>query len=407
MTCHYFNEALLMNQVIGPSLEPRELSKNAKEMLQLRDQVLSEWGKRLRETVAEAENLPPPILINTLPVLYQNIVEAIAPEYPRTTAGSNTVASEHGGERARLTHYNVQSVISEYQLLRGAIFDVLKLNNVELEKRESDIVNEWIDGAIRESVTAFVLAEAALRERFFAMLTHDLRNPLAAAYASSELIRRLADTPKVQDLADRITANLSRMDAMIKDLLDAAVFHAGERLSLHLEKWDMLDLAKEVCDQFAVIHGPRFRLAGTSATGYWDRNTLKRAVENLIGNAAKYGQAESLITLTITSAHGRMMLTVHNIGEPMPPEEIECVFQVFQRAVAAKEGDKRGWGIGLPYVRSVAESHGGSVTADSAIERGTTFAIDIPIDARPYQNAPTLGTHATEVQNEEDRPQGG
>jgi signal transduction histidine kinase len=86
-----------------------------------------------------------------------------------------------------------------------------------------------------------------------------------------------------------------------------------------------------------------------------------------------------------------MLLSVHNEGEPIPLEQIECIFQVFRRAVAAKEGNKEGWGIGLPYVRNVAESHGGSVAVDSAAGRGTTFLIDIPTDSRPFQNAPTLG----------------
>ena len=87
----------------------------------------------------------------------------------------------------------------------------------------------------------------------------------------------------------------------------------------------------------------------------------------------------------------RMILSVHNEGEPIPADKSRCIFQVFRRADAAKEGNKDGWGIGLPYVRSVAESHGGSVAVDSEVSRGTTFMIDIPVDATPYQDAPTVG----------------
>jgi signal transduction histidine kinase len=81
---------------------------------------------------------------------------------------------------------------------------------------------------------------------------------------------------------------------------------------------------------------------------------------------------------------------VHNEGDPIPPNELESIFQVFRRAAAAKESEKRGWGIGLPYVRGVAESHGGSVLIDSAPGRGTTLSVDMPVDARPFRNAPTL-----------------
>ena len=86
--------------------DPGKLSPNGRRMLALRDEVLEEWIKRLRQTVKEAERLPEPILINTFPSLYDNLAEAISPGHPRATANEgNTVASEHGSERARLTNY--------------------------------------------------------------------------------------------------------------------------------------------------------------------------------------------------------------------------------------------------------------------------------------------------------------
>jgi signal transduction histidine kinase len=128
------------------------------------------------------------------------------------------------------------------------------------------------------------------------------------------------------------------------------------------------------------------------AKGWWDREAIKRAIENMVGNAVKYGAPHTPIRLKVESQNERVFLSVHNQGDPIPPEQIEGIFQVFGRAVAAKEGNKEGWGIGLSYVRNVAESHGGSVAVDSAAGRGTTFMIDIPKDATPFKDAPTLGT---------------
>lgn len=365
-------------------------------MLGLRDQVLSEWVKRLRQTVKEAEHLPHPILINTFPVLYDNLAEAITPEYPRTTVDEgNTVAAEHGGERARLTNYNAHSVISEYQILRWTIFDVLKLNGVQLNDSEVSVLNASIDGSIRKSVAAFALAQVALRERFVAALTHDLRNPLSNAHIAAQLIECSSDLTKIKEFAGQIIGNLSRMNRMIQDLLDSAQFQTGERLQLRLEEFDMQEVVKEVCDQFTVAHGPRFQLVEFSENmirGWWDQEAIKRAIENIIGNAMKYSAPDTPIRIKADSQNERMILAVHNEGEPIPPEQIESIFQVFTRAVAAREGNKEGWGVGLAYVRSVAESHGGSVTVNSAVNRGTTFTIDIPVDARPYQDAPTLST---------------
>ncbi len=373
------------------NINPERLSPTARRMLELRDEVLAEWAERVRQSVKEAERLPHPILINTFPSLYDNIAEAITPGYPRATGDeSNTIAMEHGGERARLTNYNVHSVISEYQILRWTILAVLKTNDVQLTEEEVFLINASIDESIRGAVNAFALAQAMLRERFIAALSHDLRNPLSNAHTAAHLIERSSDSSKIKELAEKITENLMRMDGMIQDLLDSVRFQAGERLQLRLEEFDVQDLAKEVCGQFTFTCGPRFQLIDRSARVWWDREAIKRAIENLIGNAVKYGAPDTPVRIKIDPVQGRVMISVHNEGEPIPPEQTEGLFQIFRRAGAAKSGNKEGWGIGLPYVRSVAESHGGSVAVDSGAYRGTTFMIDIPADARPYQDAPTL-----------------
>jgi signal transduction histidine kinase len=373
------------------NIDPDKLSPTARRMLKLREEVLMEWVKRLRQTIKEAENLPQPILINTFPSLYDNLAEAITPGYPRATGNEgNTVAAEHGGERARLTHYNLHSVISEYQILRWTILDVLKLHGVLLNDNEVFVIHVSIDGSIRESVNAFVLAQTALRERFAAALTHDLRNPLSTAHMSAELIRQSSDLPKIKEFAGIIIDNVRRMDGMLHDLLDSVTFQGGERLQLRLEEFDIQEVMKEVCDQFAITHGPHLHILGTAVRGWWDREAIKRALENMAGNALKYGARDTPIRIKADARGGRMVLSVHNEGEPIPADQIESIFQVFERATAAKEGNKKGWGIGLSYVRNVAESHGGSVTVDSAVQRGTTFLIDIPVDARLFQDAPTL-----------------
>jgi signal transduction histidine kinase len=149
-------------------------------------------------------------------------------------------------------------------------------------------------------------------------------------------------------------------------------------------------VAREIHEQSTAVHGPRLKIIGEPVRGWWDEDAIRRSLENLIGNAVKYGANNTPITIRIASYHGRVMLSVHNEGKAIPSDQLETVFQVYQRAKLAREGSTLGWGIGLPYVRSVGESHGGSIGVDSDDERGTTFIIDIPVDARPFQNAPTL-----------------
>jgi signal transduction histidine kinase len=371
---------------------PGNLSLLSRRMLALREVVFAEWEARVRATVKGANSLPHPILLNTLPTLYENIAEALTPDYPRTSASVATPsgALEHGGERARLTRYEANAVISEYQILRSTIIDVLKQHGVPISDDEMQIISSSIDASIRESVTAFTLAQSAFREQFVASLAHDLRNPLAAATMAAQLISHTKDAEKLNSIGVKIIENLGRIDQMIRDLLDTVMFQGGERLVLHPSNFDIAEVVGEVCEQSAAVHGPRFEMVGASITGWWGRDAIKRALENMISNAVKYGAPGTPICITFKEYHGRVLLSVHNEGEAIPPDQVETIFQVFRRAKAAKHGNQQGWGIGLPYVRSVAESHGGSIDVDSAKERGTTFSIDIPVDSRPFQNAPTL-----------------
>lgn len=368
-----------------------KLSPTSRKMLALRDVVLLQWEQKLRAAIEQARNISHPVLIDTIPLFYENIAKALTPACGRRNGVQSTsIAHEHGGERARLTGYDPLAVIIEFRIFRETVFDVLHRGGVSLDHREAAIINSSIDTALTEAINTFSMVRAALREQFSAALTHDLRNPLHSARVTSELMLRLDDPEKMKALAARVIVNLQRMDGMIQALLDSMLFESGERLQLKLRHFDLLETVNEVVEECTIRHGPRFEVLGKTVTGWWDRDAIKRALENVLGNAVKYGQPHTPVRIKLDAVEGRMLISVHNEGDPIPLEEQESIFQVFRRAVSAKDSEKRGWGIGLPYVRGVAESHGGSIVVDSAAERGTTFVIDIPIDARPFQNAPTL-----------------
>ena len=84
-------------------------------------------------------------------------------------------------------------------------------------------------------------------------------------------------------------------------------------------------------------------------------------------------------------AHGdRAVITVHNEGPHIPPAKQDLLFRPFVRVVEKESRKKRGWGLGPTMVRGMAEGHGGSVSVDSAPDRGTTFRLELPLDARPF-----------------------
>jgi signal transduction histidine kinase len=353
------------------------------------ERILSVWEERLRKEVAAAAREPHLILINTIPVVLDQLAEAFSPEHPRRTATQgSTVAHEHGGERVRLTHFRLEDLIAEYKILRQVLFEVLEEAG-PLSAGERTTLNISVDQAILEACTGYALVQSRFRDQFFATVAHDLRNPLNVAQSSAGLILRDPLSERVTHWATRIVENTSRVDRMVQDLLDAMRVEAGARLPIEIKPCDLVEVVGQTLERLETEYGERFVLvAPKPVRGYLAPDALERAVENLASNAVKYGAPSHPITVAVREAHGRAILTVHNHGPHIPAEEQENLFRAFQRLTEAETSGKRGWGLGLAQVRAVAEAHGGSIGVDSLPERGTTFVIDIPVDARPYQKNP-------------------
>ena len=366
-------------------------STASQKMRALRHEVFAEWELRVRGGCEDVNRLKQPILLNTLPAFFDNMAESIAPEFMRINAGpAAAMAIEHGSQRARLTNYDPRKIILDFQLLRAALLDVMKRNGVALNQDELQIIESYIEDAIRESVTGYVVAVSAMREQVIAAILHDFRGPLAVVSASAQLIGHKAESPETKARAGTILKNTGRMDEMIHALLDVMAVQGGARLALKLFNFDLLELVKFVVAQAEIAHGPRFNITGASVEVFWSHEEVLRTLENLICNAVKYGAPNTRISIKLGHIGERLLLSVHNEGNPIPPDECESIFEIFQRARAARQSNKEGWGIGLPFVRSVAKSHGGSCLVDSSLERGTTFFVDMPIDARPFQDAQIL-----------------
>ncbi|HBF49715.1 MAG TPA: hypothetical protein DDX04_04330 [Massilia sp.] len=188
------------------------------------------------------------------------------------------------------------------------------------------------------------------------------------------------DDPGIINLAQRICRKLGDADAMIQTLLDAAVLTGRQKLALHPAPFDILELVEEVCADLPLL-GQGVEVNGESVHGHWCRVSLKRVLENLLSNAQKYGVRSASIKVIVRRDDHLMLLSVHNEGPPIPKSEMARLFKPYQRI---EDIDVKGWGLGLPYVQHVAESHGGSVIVDSVDGKGTTFTVSLPIDSRAY-----------------------
>lgn len=231
--------------------------------------------------------------------------------------------------------------------------------------------------------------ERDLRARFVSLLAHDLRGPLSAATIATALIdRRLEQLGQRRDPAARIKRNLDHIERMVRDLLDTSRLQAGHPLTLRLAEEELGEIVGEVVEELNAMHEGRVHLnMGERIEGVWGADELRRAIWNLVANALKYGDASAPVTVTVTGGAGRASISVHNHGNPISAEDRSRIFEPFARTLSAEGDSQLGWGLGLTLVRGCAEAHGGRIHVESSVEMGTTFVLDLPIDARPYQGA--------------------
>ncbi|MFZ6182470.1 ATP-binding protein [Nannocystis pusilla] len=231
-----------------------------------------------------------------------------------------------------------------------------------------------------------VETERKLRERFTAVLAHDLRGPLSTAKMSTQLLKRLDDDAAQRPgLIDRIDRNLDVIDRMIRDLLDISRMRAGRRLPLRIDWCDLRTLAEEVVEDLRLVHDSRLEVEGAhDLRGMWSRDELKRALWNLAENGIKYGAPAKPITIRLTRRDDEAEVQVHNFGPAIPVANREHIFDPFAQGRAAPRVGES-WGLGLALVRACAEAHGGTVSVESDEIDGTTFTMVLPLDARPHQ----------------------
>lgn len=356
------------------------LSAEAKALLSMRQAVFDRWEATVRSQIKGAAELLGPALTDNLPALYDNLAEAISPDIARRTATEHTTAAKaHGSERARLTCFGPDEVLREYQLFRDAIRQEAHARGAFWSDQIWAAIGRSIEIAACESLHEYANTQEALRRRMAAALSHDMRNPLSVINAGAQLIARCNDVAVSRGLAEKLQRQATRLESMMAELLEALTVVRDELPALALACFDMKDFTLDVAQQFEA-GGARLVVTGESVVGYWVAPAMRRALENLVANAVKYGDGGE-VHITTTTTRGRVSLSVHNTGPVIPAERQEQIFGYLYRYGGP---GTVGWGIGLPFVRGVAEGHGGSVSVDSSVERGTTFTIDMPVDCRPF-----------------------
>jgi signal transduction histidine kinase len=253
--------------------------------------------------------------------------------------------------------------------------------------------------------TAAARADAMrAREDFISIASHELRTPLTALQLQIQRLRRMTRpgagaSPSVEDMgtaADVAARQVARMTDLTEVLLDLARLRAGD-LQLAREPTDLVSLVRESADavegalarKAVPPSSPTFELrTGAPIVGDWDRTRLRQVLENLLGNATKYGGSHTVV-VTARATERTATVEIEDHGPGIAEADQERIFQRFQRAAAGSSNAPPGFGLGLHIGREIVEAHGGSLRVSSRPGAGTTFVISLP--RYPLRKRPLLG----------------
>ena len=220
------------------------------------------------------------------------------------------------------------------------------------------------------------------RDDFLVLAAHELRTPLTALQLMADrVLRRGRDGARAGDTVgdDALARQVRRLSALVERMLDALHIRA-EGLSVALGSCDLSAIAKNRVEERRKV-APRPKCAITvggepAVVGHWDRARVAQLVDELLGNAIKFGGGKP-IEVTVGRDTTDAVLTVRDHGIGIPADRLSAIFSPFERSVPKENFG--GLGLGLFIAKAIVEAHRGSIVATSHPGEGTAIVVRLPL----------------------------
>lgn len=264
----------------------------------------------------------------------------------------------------------------------------------------------WIRGrrliqAIANDITERKRAEEKLKEtmelksQFISTVSHELRTPLTCIKGAVEaVLEGVAGqiNDKQRHFLDIVKRNIERLSMLINDVLDFQRLESG-RSKIDIKENDIREVVKSIDETMSLAakqKGLNFamELDGNLPRAWFDSNKIIQVLTNLIGNAIKFTPIGGSVTVSILRQGDEMLLRIRDTGMGIPKEDLPKIFDRFYR-VPRPGKEIQGTGLGLSIVQKIVDLHRGRIEVESEPEKGTTFTIFMPLDARvPHEMLP-------------------
>ncbi|MDN8616060.1 PAS domain S-box protein [Variovorax ginsengisoli] len=319
---------------------------------------------------------------------------ANAPRQEAETATFNErAADERFHQRKDGTRFWGSGVLMRMHDESGRVIGFVKVLQDQTVAREAQAALERSQSNLLEALRQNEHARAELesadaaKDRFIAVLSHELRNPLASMASASDLLAGdQADADERRRAAQVVQRQVRSMKLLVDDLLDVSRLAIGQ---LELRRLDvtvanLVGAAVETAIPLieAAGHTLKIELPSTPVHVHVDPLRIGQALVNLLANAARYTPAGGALLLAAQSEADSVRISVVDNGVGMEPETIARIFELYAQGPAATDRANEGLGIGLALVRSIVEQHGGRIEAFSdGLGRGSRFSVTLPLAA--------------------------
>ena len=240
----------------------------------------------------------------------------------------------------------------------------------------------------------------AHKDQFIAVLSHELRNPLAPIRNVVEILRqRIFDDPALQRVLSMLERQVRVLTRLVDELLDVARITTG-RVEIRRELVEarvVLERAAEMARPGIEARKHQLRVTVPQEPIWLDGDPirLEQVVVNLLDNAAKYTAPGGSIWLTAAREGPEVTIRARDTGQGIEPETLTRIFELFWRADPAYDRVESGMGVGLALARKILAMHGGTIEAHSAgCGQGSEFIIRLPAATRRTQQVPELAAEA-------------
>jgi signal transduction histidine kinase len=235
-----------------------------------------------------------------------------------------------------------------------------------------------------------------IRRDLIAWVSHDLQTPLASMQAIVEALEDgvVEDTQTEQRYLATLQKGIRELSELIDDLFQMTQLEAGG-LELDYNSSSLVDLLSDTLESFRVLASQKgVDLTASIAPGidiiYMDTRRIGRVLNNLIGNALHYTPPGGKVQVVVGRISGMMSVMVADSGAGIAPQDLPYVFDRFYRGDKSRSRTTGGAGLGLAIARGIVEAHGGKITVESSLGKGSSFYFTLPDRVKPPSSATVL-----------------